>query len=230
VVAENASSIALLVNSARPPRRYKKDLLLIGAPVQAVSEFPALKYADAEIKQVKAAFPPLKEKVIAGADATPSAFFASHPEDHRLVHFVTHGIPNRLVPLDSAVVLSPGSDKQYKLYAREIKNISEKKLLNADLVTISACYSAGNKTYAGEGQVGLAWAFMRAGAHQVIGSLWEVDDEATPAFMGSMYAQIRKGASPADALHTAKLKMLSSPDHRHHEPYYWASLQLYTGP
>jgi CHAT domain-containing protein len=127
-------------------------------------------------------------------------------------------------PLDSAIILSPDGDKSYKLYAREIKDIP----VHAELVTISACESAGKKTYAGEGLVGLAWAFMRAGAHQVVAALWEVDDASTPQLMDDFYSELGKGKSAVDALHDAKLKMLRSNSQRN-RPYYWASLQLYTG-
>src|SRR5256886_3769342 len=48
--------------------------------------------------------------------------------------------------------------------------------LNANLVTISACNGSGTRAYSGEGLVGLSWAFLRAGAHNVIGALWEVSD------------------------------------------------------
>jgi len=48
--------------------------------------------------------------------------------------------------------------------------------LQAELVTISACRSAGARTYSGEGLVGLAWAFLNAGAHNVVAGLWNVED------------------------------------------------------
>ena len=95
------------------------------------------------------------------------------------------------------------------------------------MVTISACYGAGTKWYSGEGLVGLAWAFMRAGAHQVVAGLWEVDDRATPDLMDNFYTVLEK-KNPAEALYDAKLKMLHSTG-VYRLPYYWASLQLYTG-
>lgn len=230
VTIENASSISLLLNAGRIHRRTTKDLLVIGAPTEADPQFPTLKFASAELNTVAATFPPRLEKVNSGADATPLAYRKDKPENFRLIHFVTHGTANQLSPLDSAVILSRDSDKEYKLYARDIRDSAEKHPLNAELVTISACYSAGNKTYAGEGLVGLAWAFMRAGAHQVIASLWEVDDEATAGLMADLYSEIKHGHSPADALHEAKLRMIDSADLHHRAAYYWASLQLYTGP
>jgi CHAT domain-containing protein len=104
--------------------------------------------------------------------------------------------------------------------------------LRANLVTISACYSAGSSSnYSGEGLVGLAWAFLRAGAHHVIAGLWEVDDRATPDFMDDFYSKLKApkiAGDAAEALRSAKLNMLQAKG-AHRLPYYWASLVLYSG-
>ena len=80
--------------------------------------------------------------------------------------------------------------------------------LRADLVTVSACYSAGERAYSGEGLVGLAWAFLRAGAHNVIAGLWDVTDASTEQLMDRFYNELEKGISPGVALRTAKLSLL----------------------
>jgi hypothetical protein len=51
----------------------------------------------------------------------------------------------------------------------------------------SACYGSGLRTYAAEGLVGLAWALLRAGSHNVIGALWQADDSSTPLLMDRLY-------------------------------------------
>jgi CHAT domain-containing protein len=124
--------------------------------------------------------------------------------------------------MESAIVLS-GPEGSYKLYARDIVPVP----LKADLVTISACYGAGKRWYTNEGTVGLGWAFLHAGARQVIAALWEVDDATTPKLMDDLYTELNQGKSPATALHDAKLRILAQCD-THSRPYYWASLQLYT--
>jgi CHAT domain-containing protein len=103
--------------------------------------------------------------------------------------------------------------------------------LTAQLVTISACEGAGKRAYSGEGLIGLSWAFLRAGAHNVVGALWEVSDSSTPQFMDVFYSELAKGRSPASALRTAKLSLLHSPDTQSvfKKPYYWAPFQLYAG-
>ena len=114
--------------------------------------------------------------------------------------------------------------ESYKLYARDIVT----RPLRAELVTISACSGAGEKTYSGEGLVGLSWAFLRAGAHGVISALWEVDDNSTPELMDDMYGQISKGAAPEVALRHAKLKLLHSGT-VYKKPFYWAPFEIYRG-
>ncbi len=95
-------------------------------------------------------------------------------------------------------------------------------------MTISACNGAGTREFSGEGLVGLSWAFLRAGAHNVIGALWEVSDASTPQLMDKLYDGLSHGDDPAAALRAAKLSLLHS-DSVFRKPYYWAPFQLYAG-
>lgn len=217
---ENADS--LLSPKATRPRRYSKDMLLIGAPKEVNTSFPTLKHASDEIAQVQDHFPPDERRVITGENATPQAYEESAPQQYRFIHFVTHGIANEKAPMESAIVLS-GSPDSYKLYAGDIIKVP----LDADLVTVSACYGAGKRWYSSEGMVGLGWAFMQAGAHQVVAALWEVDDASTPQLMNDFYSELNKGKPAADALRNAKLELLHQGG-VYNRPYYWASLQLYS--
>jgi CHAT domain-containing protein/tetratricopeptide (TPR) repeat protein len=200
------------------------NLLLIGDAVP-VPEFGALPQAKDEIAKLSHRFPSQRSAVLQGASATPTAYLSSHPDRYSYLHFVTHGTASRARPLESAVILSkePGGDT-YKLYARDIVTHP----LKAELVTISACNGSGTRAYSGEGLVGLSWAFLRAGAHNVIGALWEVSDVSTPNLMDQMYAELASGKDPATALRNAKLSLL----HQHNvfaKPFYWAPFQLYSG-
>jgi CHAT domain-containing protein len=223
VTVEIAGSMALLAAPNHARSKAGKKMLLIGAPVEADKQFPLLAHADEEIKRVAAHFSNAEEKVISGKDATPASYWRFDPGTFLFIHFVTHGTASQTSPLDSAIILSPQQDKAFKLYAREIMQVP----LNADVVTISACYGAGTRTYSGEGLVGLAWGFLRAGAHQVIAGLWKVDDRATPELMDDFYGNLVHESAPA-ALREAKLRMLAKGG-VYSLPYYWGSLQVYTG-
>ena len=226
VEVEYAGSLRGIVSSREKATAEgtSQDLLLVGAPVEANKEFPALQHAPEEIKNVQSHFAASREKVVTGSQAVPAAYRDSQPAKYRYIHFDTHGLNSDLSPLDSAIVLSAGPDKEYKLYARKIKDIP----IHAELVTISACYGAGTRVYRAEGTIGLGWAFLRAGAHQVIAATWQIDDALTAKFMDDFYGELSQGKPAVDALHDAKLHMLHSTSFERH-PYYWASLQLYTG-
>ena len=226
VTLTTASSLTLLAASATQPPPKTKSLLLVGNTEQPSVDFPVLRQAPAEMKNVSRYFPDGDRKVLEGKQATPSAYLASNPERFSYLHFVTHGTASHTRPLESAVILSREGDS-YKLYARDIVQHH----LNASLVTISACNGSGTRAYSGEGLVGLSWAFLRAGAHNVIGALWEVSDASTPQLMDSLYGELDQGKDPATALRDAKLRFLHSPDPTlvFKKPFYWAPFQLYAG-
>jgi CHAT domain-containing protein len=227
VTLQNASSLRLLAASPARRNRVNGGLLLIGNSLApGAEEYAALPKAAEEMQIVGRYFPAENEQVFDRSNATSGAYFASGPERFAYIHFVAHGTASLSDPLDSAVVLSPsGADGGYKLYARDV--IAHP--LRAELVTVSACKGAGARAYAGEGLIGLSWAFLRAGAHKVIGALWDVSDSATPQLMDEMYAHLTKGSSPDAALRDAKLSLLHS-DGVYRRPIYWAAFQLYTGP
>jgi CHAT domain-containing protein/tetratricopeptide (TPR) repeat protein len=225
-------------------KKHNRSLLLFGNSVSPNDKYPELPQAAAQMESVAKHFPEAQERIFARQQATPEAYLTSNPGQFSYIHFVAHGTANRLSPLDSAIVLSKitlskttlsnsavstpatpetAADDAFKLYARDIIGHP----LQADLVTISACYGAGERAYSGEGLVGLSWAFLRAGAHNVIAALWEATDASTEQLMDKFYDELDKGASPETALRTAKLSLLHNSGF--HNPFYWAPFQLYTG-
>ena len=210
---------SLRLLKARVPRSATPlDLLLLGDPVSGDPAYPALQYAPQEIESVVRQFPRDRLLVYRGAAATPAAYRRSAPDQFSILHFSAHAVANRQSPLDSAVLLSGG-----KLYARDVMECR----LKASLVTISACRGAGARAYSGEGMVGFAWAFLSAGAENVIAGLWDVDDRSTATLMDALYRELAAGKSEAAALHAAKLSLLHSSGN-FRKPYYWAPFQLYT--
>lgn len=226
VMVSEAASLALLSQSAKKDVGRKKNLLLVGNPEASEPDFPFLAQAPAEIQKVSAHFPPSQCTVLQGKRATPSAYFHSGPESFAYLHFVTHGTASHMRPLESAVILSSDGDS-FKLYAWDIVAHP----VTAELVTISACNGAGTRAYAGEGLVGLSWAFLRAGARNVVASLWEVSDaSSTGQLMDAFYSELDRGEDPAAALREAKLLTLKSNSNTvFRKPFYWAPFQLYVG-
>lgn len=219
----NTQSLRLVLADKESRESRSGKLLLVGDAVPHPPEYPALPNAKLEVQNIVKHFAASAVTQYTQSSATAAAFLDSKPEQYSYIHFVAHAVASSQVPLDSAVILSPsGKDDSFKLYARDI--IQHR--LRARLVTVSACYGAGTRSYNGEGLIGLSWAFLRAGAHNTIGALWEVNDASTPQLMDHFYAELQDGRRPDVALRDAKLALMHS-SNTLSKPFYWAPFQLY---
>jgi len=221
----SAPSLYMLA-SAMPARTAGTRLLLLGDAVSPSPDYPELPNAATEMQRIRRHFAAQEETVLVQQQANPRAYLASKPQQYAYIDFVAHGVASSTDPLDSAIILSRSNaaEDSFKLYAREII----RRPIDARLVTISACYGSGTRSYAGEGLVGLSWAFLRAGAHNVIAALWEVSDDSTPRLMDSLYQGLEDGLPPSVALRRAKLSLLHSQT-SFRRPFFWAPFQIYTG-
>ena len=144
---------------------------------------------------------------------------------YSIIHFATHGVVDTDRPELSGLVLSlvdpAGKPIDGFLHLYDIYNLN----LDAQLVVLSACRTALGKEVHGEGLIGLTRGFMYAGAARVISSIWNVDDRASAQLMSDFYeAMLKKKMTPAAALRSAQLALLSQP--RWSNPHYWAAFGL----
>ena len=220
---ELAIAPSLAIAASAPPAAApgSRSLLLIGAPDYTGTDYPPVENAGVEIDDIRRHFPDARVTVYTGSAASPNAWRDSAPGRFTLIHFAAHAEASNSSPLESAVILAKRGDS-YKLYARDVIDTP----IHADLVTISACQSAGVRAYAGEGLIGFAWAFLDAGARTVVAGLWDVSDTSTEPLMDRFYSGIAAGEDPVTAMRTAKLALQNArPDFR--KPYYWAPFQVY---
>ena len=96
--------------------------------------------------------------------------------------------------------------------------------LRARLVVLSCCHSGRGRVWKGEGVVGIARAFLAAGARSVLVALWAIDDKATMVFMKSFYQYLRKGKTASAAIHQSIKFLIESEEFS--EMRYWAPFQL----
>lgn len=107
--------------------------------------------------------------------------------------------------------------------AREIYDLR----LNADMVVLSSCKTAGRGGVPGEGLQGLARAFFFAGSRSLVATLWKIQDEPAAEIMAHFYEYLHDGLSQGEALQRAKLDLIQAGRH----PRQWAGFLLYaTGP
>lgn len=146
---------------------------------------------------------------------------------YKVIHFATHGMVIPAFPEFSALVLSQHTDGQDDGYLR-MEEISKLKL-KADFVNLSACDTGLGKLYEGEGVVGLAQAFLIAGANGLSVSLWQVADDSTSIFMSGMYElSNHKGWSYARAITEMKRRFIKGDfGAGYKSPYFWAPFVYY---
>ena len=126
------------------------------------------------------------------------------------------------------IILSPnpGCTSKFPRKKDFILKMSDVKAANlrARLVVLSYSNSGRGKMLKGEGVVGIARAFLEAGARSVLVALWEIDDKATMVFMKSFYQHLMEGKTASTALHQSMKSLRESEEFR--KMSYWALFQL----
>ena len=217
-----APSLALLppgwaAKVVRSPR-----ILAIGDPLPDGAEFPRLEQAAQELDAIARTFPGAVH-IERRESARPEAYARDGLSGYSMIHIAAHAVANTVNPLASTIVLSPGQLSR-RLTVKDVLATP----VPADLVTLSACRTAGARVYSGEGLVGFSWAFLSAGARQVVAGLWDVGDGSTTALMTGFYQYLAAGETAVVALWRAQRDLLASEEYR--TPYHWAAFNVYLGP
>ena len=192
--------------------------------VRRGESFEPLPEAETEVRSLAQIFGAGRSKIFIGAQAQEKSFKSLAPS-HRIIHFATHGVIDNRNPLYSYLLLSKTEADQNDglLEAREIMNLR----LNADLAVLSACETARGRIGAGEGVVGMSWAFVAAGCRATVVSQWKVGSASTSELMIGFYRRLahrQPRLSKAGALRLAALEMMKDPLYRH--PFHWAAFIL----
>lgn len=150
------------------------------------------------------------------------------------LHFSTHAEADQRHPLASALVLAPDPGRAGHNSRLRASTIASAWHLDADLVSLASCRSSIGRVTMTDGAMGLSQAFLAAGAHAVLASLWSADDDATNQLMQRFYTNLAKGIPRAAALREAKcwVRDWRAPDgsRPYAHPSYWAGFILLGDP
>ena len=212
-----------LIKDCSPDYHQRSGALLVGDPCleevrfrrRKLSQLPCAK------KEVEIIGKVLKTSPLTGKEATKDEVL-KRLSSVAVVHIAAHGCmetgeialaPNTRraseTPVEEDFLLTMGDVMRVQMHAR--------------LVVLSCCHSGRGEIKA-EGVVGIARAFLGAGARSVLVSLWAIDDEATLEFMKSFYLHLAEGGSASESLNLA-MKCLRKSE-KFSEVKYWAPFVL----
>jgi len=155
--------------------------------------------------------------------------------DYRILHFATHGLvtaPQPECPPRPALLTSFGDDSSDGLLSfSEIFGLR----IDADLVILSACDTAGSATVGATLEAGitsggdfaldgLVRAFVGAGGRTVLASHWPVPDDfdATKRLIGGLFEE--GDSETADALRRSQIGLMDDAETSH--PFYWSAFAV----
>ena len=210
-----------LITSSPKDFHSKSGALLVGDPYVKKVRKPLspLPYAKKEVEMIGGI---LKTSPLTGNRAT-KAEVLKRITSVGLVHIAAHGEKKAG---DIALAPNPGWTSEFPEEKDYILNMSDVQAvhLRASLVVLSCCHSGRGEVLKSEGVVGLARAFLSAGARSVLVALWAIDDEATLEFMKSFYQQLRERKSTCIALRQAMKSLRES--ERFSSMKHWAPFVL----
>jgi CHAT domain-containing protein len=157
-------------------------------------------------------------------------------DEYRIIHFATHGVVTsrapKCPPQPALLTSFGGQGSDGLLTFKEIFDLH----LDADLVVLSACDTAGKASVAATQQAGLATggdvaldglvrAFVGAGARLVIASHWPVPDDfnATQRLMTGLFSAA-PGTPTVTALRLSQRQLMDDPNTSH--PFYWSAFAV----
>lgn len=176
-------------------------------------------------------------RVLTGTDFTDVAIQRlDNLAEYRILHFATHGLvtaPKPECPPRPALLTSfdVGEGSDGLLSFAEIFGLR----IDADLVILSACDTAGSATVGASREAGvtgggefaldgLVRAFVGAGGRTVLASHWPVPDDfdATGRLVSGLFAA--NGAATAGALQSSQMGLMDAAETSH--PFYWSAFAV----
>jgi CHAT domain-containing protein len=204
-LSPSAGVLAALWRRDRAGRRSDRpmSLLAFGDPAFASDSVGPRLRTSAREARLAASYSPIAE-VRLRKEASEAYLKRADLRRFRALHFATHTLVDDQTAARTSLVLAPGEGESGLVGPSELASLR----LDADLVVLSSCRSAGGVVVRGEGVQGLTAPLLQAGARAVVATQWEVGDRSTVGFMEKLYRHLAEGRPVGDALQAAKLETI----------------------
>ena len=173
-----------------------------------------LPFAEREVSTIHWNFP---DTTLLTRDKATESWVIRNIADFGIIHLASHGEFDAVNPLFSALKLAKDAHSDGDLRASETFGLQ----INADLVMLSACQTGLGKITNGDDVIGFNRAFIYAGTHAIISSLWRVSDISTAMLVKQFYREY-KTQNKANSLRRAILHVKN----RYPHPGYWGAFLL----
>ena len=195
---------------AYAPVSFGGDELPIAFRTAGVNPEPVapLPFSEREVQEIGALFQKRGRPFgIQTRDEASETHFRQSGGRAEIIHFATHAIIDEARPAQSRLLFSSENNKEDGvLHLNELYALQ----LQAELVVLSACDTGRGAVVSGEGVLGFCRAFRYAGAKRILVSAWQVADASTTTLMVDFYRELLDGKPYAQALRTARLKMMAT--------------------
>ncbi|MFT4758510.1 MAG: CHAT domain-containing protein [Paraglaciecola sp.] len=192
------------------------------SPSNFFDNIPPLPYSEQEVKNIPKILP-IASDLLLNQAAQKSTLQQKLQQNFQYIHLATHSFADFDDKNNTGILCAGGPnecDPTYEiLYTKDI----EKLRINTDLVVLSSCQS-GVGQLDSEGVHGIHRSFYKAGAQNVVFSLWKVNDRICQRFMSVFYSEIANGKPYSTALRIAKLDLLNDPNTA--SPNVWAAFLM----
>ncbi len=173
-----------------------------------------LPFAEKEVSTIAWNFPHI---TLLTKDKATESWVVRNIDRFGIIHLASHGEFDPINPLFSSVKLVKDLSADGDLEALEVFGLK----ISADLVVLSACQTGLGKVTSGDDVIGMNRAFLYAGTHAIISSLWRVSDISTAILVKHFY-RTYKAENKAESLKKAMLHV----KHRYPHPGYWGAFTL----
>ena len=180
----------------------------LGLANPALPNVPCLPQAEAEMASIVKSLAALQTTIYQRAGATESRLRAEIT-GKGIVHFATHGDFPEADAIDFHRILLASTDAHDGyVNAEELRQMD---LRAARLIALSICNGGVYRFGPGDEPYGLLAALLTAGAENVVGTLWPIEDRSGRTFMSEFYKHLLP-ADPAEALRRVCIQMLRGPN------------------
>ena len=135
-----------------------------------------------------------------GDDASESRLRSGSLGDYAVIHFAVHALADATAPERSYVLLAADGEHDGAVHPADIAGLE----LDNALVVLSACSAASGEVVAGEGVLGLARAFLQAGARAVVATAAPIRDRDAMLLFTRIHANLAAGHRVDEAVALAQ--------------------------